>query len=207
MECKNEFETLYMEQGYKQVIGIDEAGRGPLAGPLVVAGVCFPKGFSHPDIYDSKKVGEKKREVLFDYIQEHALYFKIEIIDEATIDRLNIYEATKQTMMKIAKECEIADVILSDAMKFQIEGKVVEPIVKGDQKSVNIAAASILAKVTRDRIMKAYSETYPEYGFDKNKGYPTKQHLQALETYGVLPIHRRSYAPVAKALQMHFDFK
>ncbi|TDW20345.1 RNase HII [Breznakia blatticola] len=206
MQCTNEYEIQYENQGYQQVIGIDEAGRGPLAGPLVVAGVCFPMGFSHPEIYDSKKLSEKKREALYDYIKEEALYFSIEIIDEATIDRLNIYEATKQTMMKIAAECEIADVVLSDAMKFQVEGKIVEPIIKGDQKSVNIAAASILAKVTRDRIMKEYSKMYPEYGFDKHKGYPTKQHMAALNTYGVLPIHRRSYAPVARALQMHFDF-
>jgi len=206
MKCENEFEKKYFAMGYDVVLGLDEAGRGPLAGPLVVAGVSFLKGFTHDEIYDSKKVSEKKREALYDVILEQAIYYKILIIDEATIDRLNIYQATKSAMMDIAKDCEIADVVLSDAMPLDVENKIVEPLVKGDQKSVNIAAASILAKVTRDRIMYAYDKQYPEYGFAKHKGYPTKQHLLALEKYGVLDIHRNSYGPVARLRQLKFDF-
>lgn len=205
MKCENEFEKKYQEAGYECFLGIDEAGRGPLAGPLVVAGVCFPKGYEHPDIYDSKKISEKKRVALFDTILQDALFYEIKIVDIETIDRLNIYQATKQAMIAIANNCSGVEVVLSDAMPFTLEHAIVEPIVKGDQKSVHIAAASILAKVTRDRIMCTYDEQYPQYGFKQHKGYPTKQHLQALETYGVLPIHRRSYRPVADALQLKLD--
>ncbi|MDQ0362942.1 ribonuclease HII [Breznakia pachnodae] len=206
MKCANEFEKKYFDMGYNVILGIDEAGRGPLAGPLVVAGVCFPKGYTHEEIYDSKKISEKKRELLYDVILEESIYHKILIIDEEVIDKLNIYQATKKAMMDIANDCEMADVVLSDAMPFEIEGKIVEPLVKGDQKSVNIAAASILAKVTRDRIMCEFDKQYPEYGFAKHKGYPTKQHLEALKQYGVLEIHRKSFGPVAQMRQLSFDF-
>lgn len=205
MQCENEFEVKFTKEGYTNILGIDEAGRGPLAGPLVVAGVCFPKGYSHPEIYDSKKISEKKREALFDVIKEEAIYYDIRIIDIEEIDRLNIYQATKQAMYAIANDYKDVEVVLSDAMPFTLDGVIVEPIVRGDQKSVSIAAASILAKVTRDRIMKEYAIKYPEYGFEKNKGYPTKQHLEALDTYGVLDIHRKSYGPVARKRQMSFD--
>lgn len=206
MKCANEFEKKYFDMGYNFILGIDEAGRGPLAGPLVVAGVCFPKGYEHEEIYDSKKISEKKRELLYDVILEESIYHKILIIDEEVIDKLNIYQATKKAMMDIANDCEMADVVLSDAMPFEIDGKVVEPLVKGDQKSVNIAAASILAKVTRDRMMCEYDKQYPEYGFAKHKGYPTKQHMEALKQYGVLEIHRKSFGPVAQMRQLSFDF-
>ena len=206
MKCENAFEKKYFNMGYTVILGIDEAGRGPLAGPLVVAGVCFPKGYSHEEIYDSKKISEKKRELLYDIILRESIYHKILIIDEATIDKLNIYQATKKAMMDIANDCKDADVVLSDAMPFEIDGKIVDPLIKGDQKSVNIAAASILAKVTRDRMMYTYDKKYPEYGFAKHKGYPTKQHLKALRQYGVLDIHRKSYGPVAKMRQISFNF-
>ena len=206
MKCENAFEKKYFNMGYTVILGIDEAGRGPLAGPLVVAGVCFPKGYSHEEIYDSKKISEKKRELLYDIILRESIYHKILIIDEVTIDKLNIYQATKKAMMDIANDCKDADVVLSDAMPFEIDGKIVDPLIKGDQKSVNIAAASILAKVTRDRMMYTYDKKYPEYGFAKHKGYPTKQHLKALRQYGVLDIHRKSYGPVAKMRQISFNF-
>ena len=161
--CSNTFEHEYWSID-KLVIGIDEAGRGPIAGPEVVAGVVFPIGYHNEDIYDSKAISEKKREELFEVIKKDALEFHIEIVSEKVID-----------------------------------------IIKGDQKSVSIAAASILAKVTRDRIMYELDKKYPEYDFKHNKGYPTKKHLEALEQYGALDIHRRSYGPVYKLDQMKFD--
>lgn len=197
----NEYEKKYYPA---LVMGIDEAGRGPIAGPLVVAGVIFPAGYHNDMIYDSKKLSAKKREALYDVIIKDALGYKIEIVDERTIDHLNIYQATKQTMLKIAQYLP-ADIVLTDAMPLENCKKKVEAIIKGDQKSVNIAAASILAKVTRDRLMMNYDKQYPEYGFACHKGYPTKQHLEALEKYGACPIHRHSYGPVYRLDQMKLD--
>jgi ribonuclease HII len=198
MQTANEFENRYWSVD-QLVVGIDEAGRGPLAGPLVVAGVVFPMGYHSDEIYDSKKLTERKREQLFPQIVEDALFYDIEIVDVETIDRLNILEATRQAMSTIAMMAP-APVVLTDAMKLYIDKPVID-IIKGDQKSVSIAAGSILAKVTRDHIMYQLDELYPQYNFRKNKGYPTKDHLKALEEYGVLEIHRRSYKPVMEALQ------
>lgn len=208
MKCTNEFEKAFWDDGKSYVIGLDEAGRGPIAGPLVVAGVIFPKGYDHDTIYDSKKISEKKREELFDEIKRDALYYKIEIVSEEEVDVHNIYRATQMTMEKIVLECDVCDCVLSDAMPLPAIDLPLESLVKGDQKSVSIAAASILAKVTRDRIMVELDAKYPEYGLKQHKGYPTKKHLEALETYGVLDIHRKSYGPVQKQLskQMKFDF-
>lgn len=208
MKCSNEFEKAFWADGKSFVIGLDEAGRGPIAGPLVVAGVVFPKGYDHDAIYDSKKLSEKKREELFDEIKRDALYYKIEIVSEEEVDEHNIYRATQMTMEKIVLECNICDSVLSDAMPLPAIDLPLESLVKGDQKSVSIAAASILAKVTRDRIMVELDAKYPEYGLKQHKGYPTKKHLEALETYGVLDIHRKSYGPVQRQLskQMKFDF-
>ncbi len=193
--CPNDYEHEYWGQG-KLVLGIDEAGRGPLAGPLSVAGVIFPQGYENPDIYDSKALSEKKREELYERIQEDALWFQIVEVSEADIDRYNIYRADQMAMQKIAEE-SAAQVILTDCMPLVFEDRMVISLVKGDQKSISIAAGSILAKVTRDRIMKKYDAMYPVYGFAKNKGYPTKQHLDAIEKYGITPIHRRSFGPVS----------
>lgn len=208
MKCENKNEIAYWNSGYDVVLGIDEAGRGPIAGPLVVAGVCFPKGYEHDTIYDSKKLSEQKREELYEIIKQEALYYTIEIVEEAFIDEYNIYRATQKTMELIVLKCDVCDAVLSDAMPLPNIDKPYEALVKGDQKSVSIAAASILAKVTRDRIMVEYDEKYPQYGFKNHKGYPTKQHLEALDKYGVLPIHRRSYGPVQKKLseQLQFTF-
>jgi ribonuclease HII len=192
--CPNDYEHEYWPQG-KLIIGIDEAGRGPLAGPLSVAGVVFPAGYENPDIYDSKAVSEKKRDLLYDVIQEEALWFEIIEVSPEEIDRLNILEADRKAMKQIAEDAP-AEIILTDAMKFQVEGKKTIDLIKGDQKSISIAAGSILAKVTRDRLMLQYDKEYPEYGFAKHKGYPTKMHLEAIEKYGITPIHRRSYGPV-----------
>lgn len=200
MKIEHTYEQAYWEAGHAHVIGIDEAGRGPIAGPLVVAGVCFAPGFSHEEIYDSKKLSEKKRERLFGEICALAAEYHIVIVEPAIIDQKNIYAATQDAMQQIVDAFEHKDVVLSDAMPLPHCRQPMEAIIKGDQKSVSIAAASILAKVCRDHIMQAYDHRYPQYGFARHKGYPTKEHLAALDAYGVLDIHRRSYAPVRKAL-------
>ena len=202
-----EYEEKYYQAGYDYIIGLDEAGRGPMAGELVVAGVVFPKGFYDERINDSKQLSAKKREVLYDLIIENALYYDIEIISVADVDRLNVYQASKQGMEKclelLKKEKMFA---LTDAMPIDYHDHLT--IIKGDAKSISIAGASILAKVTRDRLMEAYALEYPEYGFEKHKGYVTKAHKEALGKYGVCPIHRKSFGPVQKILskQMSFDF-
>lgn len=191
--CENLYEHEYWLKD-QFIVGIDEAGRGPLAGPLSVAGVVFPIGYENPDIYDSKALSEKKRDQLYETIKEDALWFEIIEVSEADIDTYNILEADRRAMKEIALKAP-ADIVLSDAMKMDIDKKVID-LIKGDQKSISIASASILAKVTRDRIMKEYDAIYPEYGFGKHKGYGTKQHMEAIEKYGITPIHRRSFAPV-----------
>ncbi len=198
MKTENNYEQYYWSLD-KLVIGIDEAGRGPLAGPLVVAGVVFPKGYVSEEIYDSKKLSEKKREELYELIIKDAFYYEILIVDVETIEKLNILEATRNAMSKISLKADV-DVVLTDAMKIHIDKEVVD-IVKGDSKSVSIAAASILAKVTRDRIMYDLDEKYPQYNFKNNKGYPTREHFEALEKYGITEIHRKNYKPVIQAMQ------
>lgn len=202
-----EYENKYYDLGYKSIMGIDEAGRGPLAGPLVVAGVIFSKGYENELINDSKKLTEAKREALYDIIQKDASHIFVKIIDERTIDRLNIYHATKWAMEEIVKDAnEICDVVLVDAMKIEVKDKEVLPLIHGDALSTSIAAASIIAKVTRDRIMYELDEKYPEYDFKNNKGYGTKKHMEAIDLYGIRDCHRMSYAPVYKAAsQMKLD--
>lgn len=198
---RTQFEHEFWDKNLEYVIGIDEAGRGPIAGPLVVAAVCFPKGYEMDSINDSKQLSEKKRAILYDQIIEDALEYHIEIVDEETVDKENIYRATQNAMTRLAKSFTTCDAVLSDAMPLPDLDCPVNALVKGDALSVTIGAASILAKVTRDTIMIAYDKEYPEYGFAKHKGYPTKMHLEALEKYGVLSIHRRSYGPVQRELQ------
>lgn len=199
MKTKNEYEFHFWSED-KLVVGIDEAGRGPLAGPLVVAGVVFEKGYDTADINDSKQLTEAKREELFKIIENDALWFDIEVVDVETIDRLNILEATRSAMETIAKNAPV-DVVLTDAMKLHSDKNVVD-IIKGDALSGSIAAASILAKVTRDHIMYDYDSQYPQYGFKKHKGYGTKEHLEAIEKYGITDIHRKSFGPVKNACQL-----
>lgn len=179
----------------ERILGLDEAGRGPIAGPLVVAGVIFPKGYQNDRIDDSKKLSEAKREQLFLEIQRDALAYKILCVSEEQIDTLNIYRATQWAMETIAQELS-SDFVLSDAMPLPSCSTKSEAIIKGDQKSLSIAAASILAKVSRDHFMDRLDRLYPEYGFQKHKGYPTKQHLENLHRFGLLPIYRHSYRPV-----------
>ncbi len=196
-----EFEEKLYNQGYHTIIGLDEAGRGPMAGPLVVGGVIFPKDFYDERINDSKKLTEKKREALYDFIIENALAYKVEVISVEEVDALNVYQASKEGMLRIVHSISIKpEYALTDAMPLD-DSIPYESIIKGDQKSISIAAASILAKVTRDRIMKEYGKQYPEYGFEKHKGYVTKAHKEALVKYGVTPIHRKSFRPVQEIIE------
>ena len=208
MNNMREFEQYYIDQGYQVIAGCDEAGRGPIAGPVVIATVILPNDFNDQRINDSKKISEKKREMLYDVIIENALDYQVIVYDEKTIDKINIYQASKKGMEEgIEKLLLRPDFVLTDAMKLDERFNHL-PIIKGDARSISIAAASILAKVSRDRIMKAYDQQYPQYGFASHKGYPTKQHKEALEKYGVLPIHRKTFEPVKSMClkQMTFDF-
>ena len=179
---------------YSYICGIDEAGRGPLAGPVVAGAVILPKDCRILYINDSKKLSEKRRNELFDIIKEEAVTYGIGIIDAARIDEINILQATYEAMHEAVNKLAVKpDILLNDAVTIPgIDVKQI-PIIKGDAKSLSIAAASVLAKVTRDRIMEEYDKKYPEYGFAKHKGYGTKQHIQALEQFGASPIHRRTF--------------
>ena len=186
-----EFELVHWNQD-KLVLGLDEAGRGPMAGPCVVSGVIFPKGYDHPEINDSKAMSEKKRNYLYEIILQDALAVYVEEISVETIDSLNIYQAVKEAMKKIASE-SLTEIILSDALDFKVLDKTVIPIIKGDARSLSIAAASIVAKVTRDKIMMDLDQKYPEYGFKNNKGYGTKAHKTAILEFGRTPCHRKHF--------------
>ena len=202
-----EYENKYYKLGYKSIMGIDEAGRGPLAGPLVVAGVIFPKGYENSLINDSKQLSEAKRESLYEVIKKDALHIIVKIIDERTIDKLDNYHATKWAMEEIVKEAnDKCDAVLVDAMKIEVKDKEILPLVHGDALSTSIAGASIIAKVTRDHIMYELDKKYPEYDFKNNKGYGTKKHMEAIDKYGIRECHRMSFAPVYKAAsQMKLD--
>ncbi len=192
LEGMREFENKYSDLG--AVAGIDEAGRGPLAGPVVAAAVILPKDIFLPFLNDSKKVTEKRRDVLFDQIKQEAIAYGIGIASNALIDEINILQATYEAMREaISKLSKTPDILLVDAVHIPDINIKQVGIVKGDAKSVNIAAASILAKVTRDRLMLEYDKIYPEYGFASNKGYGTAKHIEALKAYGACDIHRRSF--------------
>lgn len=182
----------------QKVCGIDEVGRGCIAGPLVVCGLILPKDYDHPVINDSKAISEKKRNELFEEIVNVATSIEIIIINEKTIDEENIYQATKNAMEQIIN-LNTADHYLVDAMKVDTDASV-DSIIKGDTLSISIAAASIVAKVVRDQIMLNLDEVYPNYGFKNHKGYPTKMHKEMLDEYGVLDFHRRSYKPVIEVI-------
>lgn len=187
-----EFEKKYWDHN-QLVVGIDEAGRGPMAGPCMVGAVIFPIGFYDPSINDSKKLSKTKRDALVDVIKKHALWFDIITIDVETIDRLNIYRAVQDAMTRLAIAANV-DVVLTDAMPLELVDSVeVVSIVKGDQRSMSIAAASILAKTSRDQYMEALDAEYPEYGFAGHKGYGTAKHKQAILKYGRTQYHRKSF--------------
>ncbi len=183
------------QKGFTKICGIDEAGRGPLAGPVVVAGVIMKEDSMIEGVNDSKKVSEKKRELLYDKIIDEAIAYSVAVIGQDVIDEINILNATKRGVTKVVEELSIKpDLIIIDALEhIDTKGILYEAIIKGDAKCYSIAAASIIAKVTRDRIMRQWDEIYPQYGFSKHKGYGTAMHIQAIKEYGLTPIHRRSF--------------
>ncbi len=194
-ELKKIEEDIYEHGNVKYICGIDEAGRGPLAGPVVVASVVMPRDSMIEGVNDSKKVSEKKREKLYDEIIENAISYSVGIVDQKEIDRVNILNATKAGLTESVKGLKIRpDIILVDALKgIDTCGVPYESIIKGDAKCYSIAAASIIAKVTRDRIMRQWHEIYPEYNFIQHKGYGTAAHIAAIKEYGLCPLHRRSF--------------
>ncbi|WP_448901624.1 ribonuclease HII [Eubacterium sp.] len=188
------FENEAYENGYTCVCGVDEAGRGPLAGPVFAAAVVLGRGQVIEGVNDSKKLSEKKREALFDKIKEEALCYSIASVDEKTIDEINILNATFLAMKKVVEGLEIKpDFAMIDGNKTPDLDIDCEAVVKGDANSVSIAAASILAKVSRDRYMLEMAEKYPEYKFEKHKGYGTKLHYEMLDEFGASEIHRQTF--------------
>ena len=195
-ELKKIEEDIYNKRNeFKYICGIDEAGRGTLAGPVVVASVIMPRDSMIEGVNDSKKVSEKRREKIYDQILEEAISYGVGIISQNEIDEINILEATKKGLTMSINELEVRpDLILVDALNhIDTKGIPYESIVKGDAKSYSIAAASIIAKVTRDRIMREWDKIYPQYGFEKHKGYGTAAHMAAIKEYGLCPLHRRSF--------------
>ena len=202
IEGMKEFEYKYSQYSY--ICGIDEVGRGPLVGPVVTACVILPENYTLDGLTDSKKLSIKKREMYFDIIMKDALSISIGIKDEKVIDDINIYEATKLAMLEAINNSKIKpEHVLIDAMKLEDLTIPSTSIIKGDLKSITIAAASVIAKVTRDRMLIELDKKYPEYGFAKNAGYGTKQHIEAIEKYGIIDEHRKTFKPVSEHLN-HF---
>lgn len=205
-ELKKVEEELYEQKGIKSIAGIDEAGRGPLAGPVVVACALMPRNSMIEGVNDSKKISEKKREKLYDLITEEAISYGVGIVSQKEIDEINILQATKKGLTLAIKDMEKKleenpelgiikpDAILVDALtKIDTDGIPYKSIIHGDAISYSIACSSIIAKVTRDRIMKEWDEVYPQYGFAKHKGYGTAAHIAAIKEYGLCPLHRISF--------------
>jgi len=203
-----EFEQKHWSSGKEHIAGIDEAGRGPLAGPVVAAAVILPHNVYLPGVTDSKKISEKKRERLYGEINDTALVVGVGVVHEEEIDEQNILQATYQAMRKSIGELHIQpDILLVDGNKADIKHYKQESIIDGDQKSLSIAAASIIAKVTRDRMMRQYDIVFPEYGFAKHKGYGTKQHMEVIASRKASPIHRKSFNPVSQHLPSFAYYK
>lgn len=198
-----EFEQALYEKGVTLIAGTDEAGRGPLAGPVVAAAVILKKGAKIEGVDDSKKLTDKKRRELINIIKKEALAVGIGIVSPQEIDQINIYRAAKEAMISAIKALKIKpEYILADAMMLEEElGIPTESIIKGDQKSASIAAASIVAKVTRDEYMIEMDKLFPMYGFKQHMGYPTKTHIEAIEKYGICPIHRKTFEPIKSILR------
>lgn len=194
------------DRGFEYIAGVDEVGRGPLAGPVVTAAVILPEDFDTLGIDDSKKLSEKRREELYDVIIDGCVAYGIGVSEHYTIDEINILEATKEAMKKAVSACEemlgkrtgsggarAVDYVIFDAVKIEELGRPQEAIIRGDSKALAIAAASIVAKVTRDRMMARYAEQYPGYAFEKNKGYGTAAHYEGIRRHGICPIHRKTF--------------
>ncbi len=196
------FEKNARRSGFRFIAGLDEAGRGPLAGPVVAAAVILPDGPTIEGLIDSKQVPEPERERLFDIIRERAVSFGIGIVDERTIDDVNILQASLLAMEKaLAAMKQAPDYLLLDAVSLPRVNLPQKPLIKGDCRSASIAAASILAKVTRDRLMLDLHARFPQYNFHRHKGYCTKEHLALLQQHGPCEAHRKSFAPVAQMLR------
>ncbi len=189
-----EYERKCYEKGFKLVAGIDEVGRGPLAGPVVAAAVILGEGVLIPGVNDSKKISEQKREYLCGEIKSRALCWSIGIVDEKTIDEVNILEATYIAMEKAVEGLsQRPEYILIDALTLKNIDIPQKGIAKGDSLSISIAAASIIAKVERDKIVSSYDDIYPQFSFSRHKGYGTKEHMECIRKYGLLPVHRKSF--------------
>lgn len=190
------YEKELYKEGIELIAGVDEVGRGPLIGPVVAAAVILPKNYKLDGLTDSKKLIEKKRNIFYEIIKRDAIAIGIGIKDENIIDEVNIYEATKLAMKDAIDKLSIKpEHVLIDAMPLELDVPTTS-IIKGDMKSESIAAASVIAKVTRDSMMYELDKRYPEYGFGSHKGYPTKKHIEALEKYGLIEGYRKTYAPI-----------
>lgn len=202
MEDLYKYEKELYSKGINYIGGVDEVGRGPLVGPVVAVCCVLPKDFVLEGLNDSKKLSEKKRNTFFEYIKDHAISYGIGIISPEVIDEVNIYEATKLAMIEAinqVKEKINLEHVLIDAMPLDLEISSTS-IIKGDSKSISIAAASVLAKVTRDNMMYELDKKYPMYGYASHKGYPTKKHLEAIKEYGLIDGYRKTYGPVKEIL-------
>lgn len=203
MNDLREYENKLEKEGYKLIGGTDEVGRGPLVGPVVAACCVLGSNFKLDGLTDSKKLSEKKRNLYADYIKKHAIAYGIGVVSAEEIDQINILEASRKAMTiaiaEVRKKIKM-DYVLTDAMKIDLDIPVL-PIIKGDAKSINIAAASVIAKVTRDAMMYELDKKHPEYGFAHHKGYPTKKHVEAINKYGIIEGYRLSYGPVKEVLE------
>ena len=197
-----QYEKELWKNGINLIAGMDEVGRGPLIGPVVTACVILPKDFVLEGLTDSKKLSEKKREEFYDYIMEHAISVGIGMMDEKVIDEVNIYEATKLAMYQAVEKSKVKpEHVLIDAMKLDKLEMPSTSIIKGDAKSISIAAASVIAKVTRDRMMIELDKKYPMYGFKSHKGYPTKKHIEAIKEYGLIDGYRKTFKPISEMIK------
>ena len=198
-----DLEKEYYSEKVKVIVGVDEAGRGPLCGPVVAAACILPKGYHNEHINDSKKLSEKKREIAYQEIINDALAYGVGIVDAKRIDEINIYQATKEAMSKAINQINISyDLILTDAMKLENQKVEVVPIIKGDAKAESIAAASIIAKVTRDHMLEEMDKKFPQYGFISHKGYGTKKHIEAIKKFGIIKgFHRETYEPIKSMIK------
>lgn len=198
-----EYENKLYKQGINYIGGVDEVGRGPLVGPVVAACCVLPKNFVLEGLTDSKKLSEKKRNAFFDYIKDNCICYGIGIVEPEIIDEVNIYQATKiamkQAISKVEEQIDLEHVLI-DAMPLDLDIPTTS-IIKGDSKSISIAAASVLAKVTRDSMMYELDKKYPQYGYASHKGYPTKKHLEAIHKYGLIEGYRKTYGPVREILE------
>ena len=198
-----QYENELYDKGIKYIGGVDEVGRGPLIGPVVTACVVLPKDFKLEGLTDSKQLSEKKRDKFYEYIKENAIACEVGIVGPEIIDEVNIYEATKLAMKeaidKVSKKLKLEHVLI-DAMPLELEIPTTS-IIKGDAKSISIAAASVIAKVTRDRMMYELDEKYPQYGFKNHKGYPKKKHIEAINKYGIIEGYRKTYGPVKEIIE------